>query len=76
MAVYVIKFPQNQPLEDVQHALNIIQNDLSDNDKVLAVPMHWDFSEYSVEELAHLKKDINKTIDEVIHAKSFVRELE
>ena len=76
MAVYVIKFPQNQPLEDVQHALNIIQNDLSDNDKVLAVPMHWDFSEYSVEELAHLKANMNKMIDEAIHAKSFVRELE
>lgn len=76
MAVYVIKFPQNQPLEDVQHALNIIQNDLSDNDKVLAVPMNWDFSEYSVEELAHLKKDINKAIDDAIHAKNFVKELE
>lgn len=76
MAVYVIKFPQNQPLEDVQHALNIIQNDLSDNDKVLAVPMNWDFSEYSVEELVHLKANINKMIDDAIHAKNFVKELE
>ena len=76
MAVYVMKFPQNQPLEDVRHALNIIQNDLSDNDKVLAIPMNWDFSEYSIEELVHLKENINKMIDEAIHAKNFVKELE
>ena len=76
MAVYVMKFPQNQPLEDVHRALGIIENVLSDNDKVLAVPMNWDFSECSVEELVHLKENMNKMIDEAIHAKNFVKELE
>ena len=76
MAVYVVKFPNNESLEDVHRALSIIENVLSDNDKVLAVPMNWDFSEYSVEELVRLKENINKMIDEAIHAKNFVKELE
>ena len=76
MAVYVLKFPNNESLEDVHHALGIIENVLPDNNKVLAVPMNWDFSEYSVEELVHLKENMNKMIDEAIHAKNFVKELE
>lgn len=77
MAVYVVKFPNNEPLEDVHRALGIIANALPDNNnKVIAVPMNWDFSEYSVEELVRLKENINKMIDEAIHAKNFVKELE
>ena len=76
MAVYVVKFPNNESLEDVHHALGIIKNVLSDNDEVLAMPINWDFSEYSVEELVRLKENMNKMIDEAIHAKNFVKELE
>ena len=76
MAVYVLKFPNNEPLEDVHRALGIIENVLPDNNKVLAVPMNWDFSEYSIEELVRLKENINKMIDDAIHAKNFVKELE
>ena len=76
MAVYVVKFPNDESLEDVHRALSIIENVLSDNDKVLAVPMNWDFSEYSVEELVHLKENMNKMIDEAIHAKNFVEALD
>ncbi len=76
MAVYIIKFPQDEPLDRVQTMVGMIQNGLPDGNKVLAVPMHWDFSEYSVEELVRLKENMNKVIDEVIRAKNFVRGLE
>lgn len=76
MAVYIIKFPQDAPLENVQTMLGIIQNGLPDGDKVLAVPMHWDLSEYSVEELVRLKENMNKVLDEAIRAKNFARGLD
>ena len=76
MAVYIIKFPQDEPLENVQTMLGIMQNGLPDGDQVLAVPMHWDFSEYSVKELVRLKENMNKVIDEVIRAKNFARGLD